>query len=178
MPASTRCSAGRSVTLLLLGRASRLEPGGRRLGESGEEALRWLKSALWMAARGEVGDVEDAGSDTPWQPAEARPYGVLTAGPARSPHCTRALSRRAVGTPRAGAEDRDPGGCPAHWRSRAVSPVVSGVPGGDSCTRVQCAGVATLPPSARALVVCPDSVSQAPDPGVAGLPDLDWSFMA
>ena len=109
--------------------------------------LFWPKCALETAARGEVGDVEDAGSDTPWQPAEARPYGVLTAGPARSPHCTRALSRRAVGTPRAGAEDRDPGGCPAHWRSRAVSPVVSGVPGGDSCTRVQCAGVATLPPS-------------------------------
>ena len=94
MPASTRCSAGRSVTLLLFGRASRLEPGGRRLGESGEEALRWLKSALWMAARGEVGDVEDAGSDTlpgngprlgPGASSQLVRPGLLTVSPSSKP---------------------------------------------------------------------------------------------
>ena len=148
MPASTRCSAGRSVTLLLLGRASRLEPGGRRLGESGEEALRRLKSALWMAARGEVGDVEDAGSDTlpgnrprlgPWASSQLVRPGFLTVSPSSKPvtQWGRRGRRRGPGPRRV----------PCALAKPSCAPEVIGVPHGDSCTRVQCAGVATLPPS-------------------------------
>ena len=62
--------------------------------------LFWPKSALEMAARGEVGDVEDAGSDTlpgnrprlgPGASSQLVRPGIFTAA--------RAPSRRAVGTP-------------------------------------------------------------------------------